>query len=101
MPSQSSFLNFPQLRCWNHIVRDVTRWLRSHGVPSHDVSIYLSNIRVLFYLPTEEEYKSTLAEMKCRWSAPFSDYYTTNILTFIQLIDGPLSPTGFMTLTVV
>ena len=69
----------PQLRCWNHIFRDVTRWLRSHGAPSHDVSIYLSDIRVLFHLLTEEEYKSTLAEMKCKWSAPFSDYYTTNI----------------------
>ena len=69
----------PQLRCWNHIFKDVTRWLRSHGAPSDDVSIYQSDVRALFHLPTEEEYTSTLAEMKCKWSAPFFDYYTRNI----------------------
>lgn len=71
--------NVAQLRCWNHIFRDVTRWLRSHGAPSQDVSVYLSDLRMLFHLPTENEYSSTLASMKKKWSAPFFDYYSNSI----------------------
>ena len=29
----------PQLRCWNHIFRDIRRWLSSHGAPSEDISV--------------------------------------------------------------
>ena len=25
--------NIVRVRCWNHIIRDVTRWLRAHGAP--------------------------------------------------------------------
>ena len=25
------FPNIPQLGCWNHIFRDIRRWLRAHG----------------------------------------------------------------------
>lgn len=63
--------NASQFRCWNHIFRDVTRWLRSHGAPSQDVSVYLSDLRLLFHLSSESEYKGTLASMKEKWSAPF------------------------------
>ena len=76
----------PQLRCWNHIFRAVMAWLRKHGAPCQDTSVYLSDIRDLFHLPTEEEYTSKLASMKQRWSAPFSDYYTNHIHPDIQSI---------------
>ena len=76
----------PQLRCWNHIFRAVMAWLRKHGAPCQDISVYLSDIRDLFHLPTEEEYTSKLASMKQRWSAPFSDYYTNHIHPDIQSI---------------
>ena len=49
------------------------------ATPCQDISVYLSDIRDLFHLPTEEEYTSKLASMKQKWSAPFSDYYTNQI----------------------
>lgn len=78
--------NIPQLRCWNHTLRDVTRWLRNHGAPSQDVSVYLNDVRSLFHLPTETEYCSKLAKMKAKWSAPFSEYYEQNITPDIHVI---------------
>ncbi len=76
----------PQLRCWNHIFQDVTRWLRRHGAPSQDVSTYLSDIRDLFHLPSENEYNRVLAQLKCNWSAPLTDYYMNNIHPDIRSI---------------
>ena len=73
-----------QLWCWNHIFRDATRWLRSHGAPSQNISVYLDNIRTLFHLQREDSYTKTLAELKRKWSAPFFDYYTRNIHTDIH-----------------
>ena len=55
--------------------------------PCQDISVYLSDIRDLFHLPTEEEYDSKLASMKQRWSAPFSDYYINHIDPDIQSIE--------------
>lgn len=62
------------------------RWLRSHGAPSDDVSVYLSDMRALFHLPTREEYTHRLKKMAQRWSAPFFDYYRTNIHPDIESI---------------
>ena len=71
--------NVPQLRCWNHIFRDIRRWLRAHGAPSNDVAIYLEHVRDLFHLQSQSEYSEALAAKKSVWSAPFYDYYTYNI----------------------
>ena len=76
----------PHLRCWNHLFQDAMRWLRSHGAPSDDVSVYLSDMRALFHLPAREEYTQRLKQMAQRWSAPFFDYYRTNIHPDIELI---------------
>ena len=59
------------LRCWNHVLRDAKRWLQSHGAPAQDVSVYLTDMRGLFHLPTEKEYSEKLDEMAQKWSAPF------------------------------
>ena len=48
---------YPQLRCWNHIFHAVTTWLRKHGASYPETSVYLSDIRDLFHLPTQEEYR--------------------------------------------
>ena len=67
------------LRCWNHVLRDAKRWLQSHGAPVQDVSVYLTDMRRLFHLPTEKEYSENLDEMAQKWSAPFFNYYKNNI----------------------
>ena len=69
----------PHLRCWNHIMQDTLRWLRGHGAPSQDVSIYLSDVQELFHLPSEKEYVERFSEISSKWSAPFWQYYLQNI----------------------
>ncbi len=56
----------------------------------------------MFHLPTESEYGSSLASMKEKWSAPFFDYYNTNINPDIHgMYDGLLNLMGFTTPLVV
>ena len=74
------------LRCWNHLLRDVKRWLRSHGATSDDVSIYLSDLRELFHQPTMAEYESMLEVATQKWSAPFPEHYTNEIAPDIASI---------------
>ena len=76
----------PHLRCWNHVLRDAKRWLRSHGAPAADVSVYLTDMRELFHLPEEEEYSQKLDEMAEKWSAPFLDYYKKHVHPDIESI---------------
>ena len=78
--------NVPQLRCWNHIFRDIRRWLRAHGAPSIDIAIYLEDVRGIFHLSSQKEYTEAVAEMKHKWSAPFYDYYCKNIQPDIRSI---------------
>ena len=68
-----------RLRCWNHIIRDVTRWLRAHGAPSQDVLEYTSDLRNLFHQQSCKEYQVLLDEMANKWSAPFHEYYHNNL----------------------
>ena len=64
---------------WNHTFRSIKTWLRAHGAPSADIGIYVSDVRMLFHLPTEENYRNKLDELKKRWSCPFYEYYMKNI----------------------
>ena len=68
-----------RLRCWNHIIRDVTRWLRAHGAPSEDVLEYTIDLRSLFHQQSCEEYQALLDEMANKWSAPFHEYCHNNL----------------------
>ena len=79
--------NVPQLRCWNHTFRSIKSWLRVHGAPSAaDIAVYLSDVRMLFHLSTEEDYQEKLREMQRKWSCPFYDYYLKNIEPDIKSI---------------
>ena len=52
--------NLHQLHCWNHLYRDVRFWLRKHGAPSADISVYIDDISHLFQSQTEKEYNESL-----------------------------------------
>jgi len=38
------FSEVTRLRCWNHLIHDITRWLQAHGAPSQDVLKYTSDL---------------------------------------------------------
>ena len=71
--------NIPRLRCWNHLIRDVKRWLSAHGASSAEITVYIDNIRSLLHQPSEDNYKFQFEMFKSQWSAPFTLYYTNNI----------------------
>ena len=69
----------PHLRCWNHILRDIRRWLHGHGATSTDTSVYIMDVLNLFHQPKQEAYKEKLEEMTAKWSSPFYEYYMDQI----------------------
>ena len=67
------------LRCWNHILRDIRRWLHSHSASSADTSVYITDVLNLFHQAKEEAYKEKLKDLTVKWSSPFLDYYIHQI----------------------
>ena len=52
--------NLHQLHCWNHLYQDVRFWLRKHGAPRTDITVYRDDISHLFQSHTEEYNKNVL-----------------------------------------
>ncbi len=44
------------LLCWNHLLKNVKRWLKSHGASTAEIQSYIDNLRTLFHQETEEKY---------------------------------------------
>ena len=75
-----------RVRCWNHLYQDAKVWLRSHGAPAEDINQYKTDLELLFQQPTLKEYSDLLAEKTKKWSAPFTDYYKSNLHVNISSI---------------
>ena len=41
--------NLRRVQCWNHHFRDIRFWLRKHGAPSSDITIYIDDVSRLFH----------------------------------------------------
>ena len=66
-PDASLFL------CWNHVLQDCKRWLRSHGVStSVEMAYYTDSVRQLLQSASLDEYKNRLIEATTMWSQPFA-----------------------------
>ena len=74
---QRSFPNLQHFLCWNHVIQDCKRWLKSHGVQSADeMRYYTDNVRSLLESKTEDEYKEKFISLIPRWSLPFTEYFS-------------------------
>ncbi len=67
------------LLCWNHLLKNVKRWLKSHGASTAEIQSYIDNLRTLFHQETEEKYNYHLKELRKKWSQPFLQYFMTEI----------------------
>ena len=67
------------LRCLNNVIKAAERWLHSHKATSDDMLVYRSDLKELLHQPTKDQYTKLLRRMSERWSAPFFDYFNTNI----------------------
>ena len=54
-------------RCWNHLLRNVTRWLCSHGATSADISVYVADLRNVFHQGSEDGYRKQWTELAEKW----------------------------------
>ena len=72
---QAEIPSVPLVHCWNHILRDIRFWLRQHGAPATDVSVYLNNASRLFHCSTKNVYDGLLGELQKTWDATFEQYY--------------------------
>ena len=62
--------NLKWLRCWNHLLRDVGRWLQNHRAPSEDIEVYISSLKKLFHKPSLSEHETELDKMMETWTVP-------------------------------
>lgn len=76
---QAEIPSIPLVHCWNHILRDIRFWLRQHGAPATDVSVYLNDASRFFCCSTKNVYDGLLSELQKTWDATFKQYYMTNI----------------------
>ena len=70
--------------CWNHVVEDMCRWLREHGAPSEDVTMYMAKMSrctwSMFATSTSEEACHILLKKhRISWDETFNAYYTNSI----------------------
>lgn len=71
--------NLKMVQCWNHLFRDIRFWLRKHGAPAADITIYVDDVSQLFHSPSEEAYNQLLEQCCERWDASFEQYYRNEI----------------------
>jgi hypothetical protein len=77
---QGSFPNLQRFMCWNHVLQDCKRWLRSHGVQSSDeMAYYIDTVKSPLQATSEEEYKDNFISLISRWSLHFTEYFSKNV----------------------
>ena len=80
-----NFPNLPRFLCWNHILQDCKRWLRSHGVTkSEEMTFYLNSVRTLLESPSLDDYKTLFIEFSAKFSHPFCEYFVATINPVIK-----------------
>ena len=72
--------------CWNHILRDVRRWLSSHGAPSVEKEIYLDHLRQLLHQSNKNAQDALFKVLSRRWDATYVQYWQQNIATVMPQI---------------
>ncbi len=58
---QQELSSLTLLFCWNHIIRDIRAWCRSHGA---HVAVYTEDVRQLLHSETKEDYDVKLEKFR-------------------------------------
>ena len=86
--TQANAKVFPNLKCflcWNHVLQDTKRWLKSHGVSTQrETTYYTDSVRLLLHSNSEAEYKDRLLVKLAKWSKPFCTYFMDTIHSSIN-----------------
>ena len=85
---QSELPNIALVLCWNHIFRDIWRWLQQHGAPSTDITIYKDDVQRLFHCCSNKEYSDELEKSKMKWDDEFTKYDLNEIHPHVPLYVG-------------
>ena len=68
----------PLILCWNHIKRDVKRWLIDHNLSVHSTELSQQITRLL-QAPNEHEFDSLVAIYRQEWPSKFADYFDKHL----------------------
>jgi len=71
--------NASQLFCWNHLIKNVERWLISNGADAQQRQAYLSDMYKLLKQPSEEMFFETKSILCDTWNPDFLTYFEKQI----------------------
>ena len=80
--------NVPVVHCWNHILQNIRLWLKRHGAPSEDISVYSNDVFELFHSISKEQYEQQLVVVSKKWDGAFDLYYKREIHPDVHLSIG-------------
>ena len=76
---QNNFPNMNILYCWNHLKKDVTRWLTDHGATQDDKTVYSTDVVRLLQTESLESFSALETELKLNWSEAFVDHFDNHL----------------------
>ena len=65
--------------CWRHLVKDIERWITTHGGKSADRLVYVEHVLALLRCRSEEEFKELKDSYVELWSDVFTEYFDKHI----------------------
>lgn len=81
---RESFRSSLQFFCWNHLKKDLERWLTTHRYSSSDTEEYVDDLYRLLRSASVDEFDLTFVEIKSKWDADALGYFRTNMLSDIR-----------------
>lgn len=68
-----------QLYCWNHLIKNVDRWLVQHGVDAKKRNAYISDMYRLLKQDSLENFMALKNEKIMEWSDEFAKYFESRL----------------------
>ncbi|XP_042316660.1 uncharacterized protein LOC121927141 [Sceloporus undulatus] len=74
-PLEEKFPQIPKVYCRNHILGDVTMWVKAHGGKKDDLIVLTDNVTQLLKSSSNEQYQKRYGEYSVLWSQPFKEFF--------------------------
>ena len=71
--------------CWNHIKKDVKRWLTEKKYSTSDIAMYIQHVTALLQAPDEHKFDTLLKKFCKDWSSTFSTYFSKHLESDIKV----------------
>ena len=72
------------IRCWNHVLQDLQRWLLENGANKAESAVYKDEIRQILCAKSEEDMLKTFDVHSRKWDPKVTKYVTDRIISQLQ-----------------